>query len=273
MLKPYKHEGVICAEGNLLKNSRISRKIFSFIVDGLVIDTGPYSMSSDFTQFYQSYFVDQVVLTHSHEDHSGNASWFANQQIPIFCHRLGVEICSEDAPYPLYRQKTWGARKAFPAYPLSQKFSSRQLDWEVIETPGHADDHVALFCHNKGIMFTGDLYVQPHTKIAMDTESIPEIIQSIKKLLTYDFEAMFCSHSGYFPNGKDQLRTKLNYLEDLSGKIIQLYLEGKSVLEIKQLFFPKHYQMISISNGEWDTIHIVTSIINGYQEKFKKSSV
>ncbi|MBN6886545.1 endoribonuclease LACTB2 [Cytobacillus horneckiae] len=263
MLTIYKHDGVICAEGGLERNGKVVRTIYSFIVDGIVVDTGPKNLQTELVPFYESLSLKKVVLTHSHEDHSGNCPWFAEEmKLPVFVHSKGVEICAQHTPYPKYRQNTWGTREAFHALPLGSTISSNHYTWEVIYTPGHADDHIALFNKERGMMFSGDLYVDPHTRIAMDTESIPVIIQSLKKLLTYDFQSMFCAHSGYHANGKVQIKRKIDYLENLYEKVEKLYNEGGSVQEIKERLFPKKYGMIQLSNGEWDTLHIVSSIID-----------
>lgn len=97
-------------------------------------------------------------------------------------------------------------------------------------------------------------------------ENILEIIASLKRVLTYDFEEVFCNHAGFLKNGRKALERKLDYLLDLEGNIVKLYREGNTPEEIKDLLFPKKYPITFFSSGEWDSIHIVNSIIKHHEQ-------
>ena len=60
-----------------------------------------------------------------------------------------------------------------------------------------------------GQLFTGDLYCQEKTKVALREENIPTIIDSLTKVLTYEFGEVFCSHAGHLVDGRAALRRKL----------------------------------------------------------------
>ncbi len=138
---------------------------------------------------------------------------------------------------------------------------SRTTEWDVIYTPGHADDHVSLLDLKTGRLFTGDLFINPKTKVIMRTESIPLTMSSIQTLLSYDFESIFCCHAGYIKNGKEMLKKKLDYLGILCREVKALNKEGFTAAEIDNKLFPKKYPIIAVSEGEWDSLHIVTSIL------------
>ena len=260
MITIYEKEGVLCAEGFL---EATKRKIFVYLTDGLLIDTGPRKLEAELIPFYENQSFDQVVLTHSHEDHSGTAAWIQmHRNVPIFMHEKGIALCAKPGNYPLYRQKSWGIRDAFTALPIGDVIRSRHHRWEVIYTPGHADDHIALLHKETGRLFTGDLFVQTKTKISMATESIPQIMDSIRKLLTYDISSIFCSHSGYFKEGRKTLKQKLSYLEELTASVERLYDEGMPPEEIAHQLFPKKYPIISLSEREWDPVHLINSILS-----------
>lgn len=262
MIDVYEREGVTCVEGIIGRPGHKETKIYLFLVDGMLIDTGPKCLESDLIPFYENNSFDQVTLTHSHEDHTGTASWIQeNRDVPIFIHDKGISICAQPCPYPKYRQVSWGIRKEFKALPLGDTVQTRNQEWKVIYTPGHADDHVSLFHEETGRLFPGDLFVAPKTKVIMDSESIPLIMNSIRTLLSYDFESIFCCHAGYIKDGKRMMRQKLAYLEDLSGEVNRLHKEGLSITEIDKKLFPKKYPIVAVSGGEWDSLHIVSSII------------
>ncbi|MCM3586650.1 MBL fold metallo-hydrolase [Mesobacillus maritimus] len=255
-------EEVICFKGDVVKIGQKAGTVYLFLVDGMIIDTGPQCIESEIILFYKEHSFDLVTLTHSHEDHSGTAAWIQeNHEVPIFVHEKGVHLCAEPCNYPKYRQKTWGIRREFRASPLANKIQSRTEEWEVIYTPGHAEDHVALFNKKTGRMFSGDLFVSPRTKVIMASESTPVTMESIRTLLDYDFGPMYCCHSGYHENGKALLRQKLDYLENITGEVKHLYHQGRSVAEINDKLFPTKYPIIEVSSGEWDSVHIITSVL------------
>ncbi|WP_462413064.1 MBL fold metallo-hydrolase [Neobacillus sp. Marseille-QA0830] len=267
MIKVEVNQDVICIEGSVVNSGRKLGTVYAFLVDGMLVDTGPQIIESDFTSFFQDQNFELVTLTHSHEDHSGNASWIQKtKQVPIYVHPLGVGICAKASPYPKYRQLAWGVREEFQALTLGGTIESQTRQWKVIYTPGHAEDHVSLLDQDTGVLFSGDIYVNPRTKVIMDSESIPVIMNSIRTLLSHDFDSMFCCHAGYIPNGKTMLKKKLEYLENLSGEVEVLYKEGLSAEELKQKLFPKQYPIIHVSSGQWDSLHIITSILSNIQK-------
>lgn len=259
MLNIYEKEGVMCAEGLLSQG----RKVFVYWVDGMLIDTGAEKLLESLMPFYKQHEFDQVVLTHNHEDHSGTAAWIEEHlRTPIYVHPQGIELCRLPGDYPRYRQLTWGGRRAFQPLPLPEIVFSRNREWQVIHTPGHADDHVSLYNEATGQLFSGDLFVSPKTKVLMASESVPLIMASLKKLLATDFRSLFCSHAGYFPNGREMLEAKLRNLEKLTGDVTFLAREGLSAPEIRDRLLPGAYPIITFSEGEWDSLHVIGSILN-----------
>jgi endoribonuclease LACTB2 len=257
------HEDVICVEGNVQSSGIKLGTVYSFLIDGLVIDTGPQCLETALIPFYEKHSFELVALTHSHEDHSGLAPWIQqHKKVPIYVHPKGIEICAQTCPYPKYRQITWGVREAFNALPLGNTIHSRNQEWKVIYTPGHADDHVSFFHEETGRLFSGDLLVSAKTKVIMDSESIPVIIHSLRRLLELNFQSLFCCHAGYIENGKQMMKQKLDYLENLSGEVGNLFKEGRSIEEIHQMLFPKKYPIVAFSEGEWDSRHIISSIVS-----------
>ncbi|GAB3062089.1 MBL fold metallo-hydrolase [Virgibacillus ainsalahensis] len=259
MFQVYEREDITCVEMTVPKMGNV----FAFLVDGMLIDTGPQHLETELIPFYENVSFDLVALTHSHEDHTGTAPWIQdNLNIPIYIHPMGIDICSQPYPYPKYRQDTWGLRKEFKGLPIKDTIQSRKKEWKVIETPGHAADHISLFHKETGTLFSGDLFVTPKTKVIMRSESIPQIMDSIRTILTHDVGPMFCCHAGYIQDGQEKLKQKLEYLENLYGEVKYLHEEGLSMEEIDKKLFRKKYPITSVSEGEWDSFHIVSSIVS-----------
>ena len=235
---------------------------FCFEIDGILIDSGSQSLLADFKSFFNQADIDQLFLTHNHEDHTGGAAFLQQTyDIPVYINEMSVHDCKKVANYPQYRKVFWGKREPFEAKPIGNTFSSRHATWEVIATPGHTADHLSFLNQSTGQLFSGDLYVQPKTKVIMRNEDIPSIIASLQKVLTYDFEEMFCCHAGYVKDGRKVLTNKLEYLTSLQAEVLDLYKQGWEEKEIRKKMFPKKYPITYLSFGDWDSNHLIRSIL------------
>ncbi|MDM5317157.1 MBL fold metallo-hydrolase [Fictibacillus sp. b24] len=254
--------GVAYVNGELMFQG-VALNVYSYLVDGVLIDTGAQSLHNYFEPFIDTADFDQVMMTHFHEDHTGCAAYIERtKKVPLFLDEKTIDYCSQRADYPLYRKFFWGKRKPFHAEAMPATFQSRNATWEVIPTPGHAHDHNAFLNHQTGQLFTGDLFVSERTKVALEEESIPDIIRSLERVLTYDFQDVFCSHAGLLSDGRAALERKRDYLVSIQHEVLTLQKQGDTPEAIRQKLFPKKFPIIKLSSGEWDSLHIVTSIMN-----------
>jgi len=111
-------------------------------------------------------------------------------------------------------------------------------------------------------MFGGDLYVQRQPKSIFSFESIPELIQSLQRILTYDFTTYMCSHVGIIPDGRKAIKGKLDYLLSIQDQVIYLHEKGWSFTEIKKKLFPGRHILHYISLFDNSPTHIIRSIID-----------
>ncbi|KGR77743.1 beta-lactamase [Ureibacillus manganicus DSM 26584] len=240
-----------------------SMNVYSYLIDGVLIDTGARSLHKYFESFIDHADFDQVLITHHHEDHTGCAAYIEKtKKTPIYINEKSINICTDKADYPFYRKAFWGIRMPFHTHPTPTIFQSRNATWDVIDTPGHAFDHQSFLNRETGQLFTGDLFVQVHTKLLLSNESIPTIIQSLEKVLSFDFNEVICQHAGFVNDGRIQIQKKLDYLVSIQQEVMELNKIGYSASEICGKLFPKKYPIIKLSRGEWDSLHIVNSILN-----------
>lgn len=259
-LKIIKHNGVISAGCTVkLFGSRLATYVY--VVDGLLIDTGPSKFTRQYIDFFKSQHLELAALTHFHEDHSGNAFWLDKQGIEVYIHPSSISICQEKAKIPFYRRLFWGKREKFSPRVLGDTLETKTKKWQVIEAPGHSFDHVAFYDRQIGALFTGDLFVTPKTKLIMSSENIPQIIRSLRSLQQFDFQTLYCGHAGVVEKGKEMLAKKLAYLVELTGEVQELHSKGWSIKAINKKIFPQNAPLTYISSNEWASEHIIRSII------------
>lgn len=241
----------------------ITLKASIYFIDGLLIDTGTIRKKKQLIPIFNAWDIDKVLLTHHHEDHSGLAYWLESEKkVPIYSHKLGVQKGTINSRLPFYRRVFWGPKKSYNPLETDETFSTKQYTWEVIHTPGHAKDHIALYNKEKGWLFGGDLYVQRRPKSMFSFESVPHLIQSLEKVLTYDFTTYICSHVGVIPNGYEVIAEKLSYLYFIQKKVLTLHKQGLSAVDIRKQLLPEHHLLHYLSFFDNSPIHLIRSIIN-----------
>ena len=260
-MKIYSMEDLVQAELTILRAGQ-KLKVSVFLMDGLLIDTGPSRKQDELISLFEQSDIEQVILTHHHEDHAGMAHWLEQGQLPVYMHQNGIAHCQRKERLPLYRRLTWGKRLPFHALPAAEHFQTEHYAWETIHTPGHADDHIALYNKEKGWMFGGDLYVHPRPKSMYRFESLPQLIHSLRRILSYDFDVYIDSHYGIIQDGKHKVREKLQYLIDIQQQVLFLYNEGATSGEIRKKMFPNRHFMHYISLFENSPRHLINSIID-----------
>ncbi len=261
MLEISKFHDVLCAHGRV-KAFGTNMDVFLYIIDGLLIDTGPSRLKSSI-EFFENNEINQVAITHNHEDHSGMAWWLqANKMVPIYLSTISHEQAKKQARLPIYRTITWGKRRPYLPQAYQDKIKTEKYSFQVIDTPGHAIDHITLYEQSKGWLFTGDLYLGTKEIVCLREENIPQKIKSLQKLSKLDFDTIFCSHTGvHHEKAKVKLTKKLDFLLDLQAKTKKLQHKGWSAKKIDKKLFPKKPPVYYVSTGEWSSYNIINSLM------------
>src|SRR2546427_9231964 len=116
-----------------------------YLVDGLLIDSGPPSLARDVRRLVRELGVRQCVTTHYHEDHSGNHALLAGAlRITPLAHAVGAgRLAQRDAAPQLYRRLAWGVREPARVTPLGDWLETPRHRFQGIPTPRPPPDHWA----------------------------------------------------------------------------------------------------------------------------------
>ncbi len=213
--------------------------VYYYLLDGLLIDTGPKNLEHLAAAFFESQQIRQVVLTHNHEDHSGMAAWLQEKKmVPVYLHEHSLEEAREESFLSPYRLEIWGSRRAFSALPLPESIRTEKYEFEVIDTPGHCRYHKVLLLKEKGWLFSGDLLTVLMPTAVFREENLSDLIVSLVRVSKLPFETVFCTHNGILEHGKQLFERKLDYLLGLQEQVRALRAKGLTDSVITRMLFP-----------------------------------
>lgn len=203
-------------------------------VDGLLVDSGPPNQAREVSSLCRELAVRQCVTTHHHEDHSGNHRLLNDKfHITPLAHATGVaRIIQPEAHPQIYRRATWGLPTPAQTEAVGEWLETPRLRFQVIHTPGHAEDHIALYEPDREWLFSGDLYLAPKLKYLRADEDIYAMLDSLHRVIALKPKALFCQHRGCVQDGTAMLRHKLNFLAELGERIHDLHRNGLAEGEI-----------------------------------------
>ncbi len=247
-------------------------EVFSFLVDGLLVDTGLAYLHKPFMQWLAQFPPSQLVLTHHHEDHSGNAAAALKQfGIPGYAHPLAVEKMHSGFSLHPYRLVMFGKPGTCELQPIAPRIETPNYVFDVYKTTGHADDHICLHEPNQGWLFSGDLYLGRRVQVGKKEESIPLQIASLEKLLTLDFDQLYCCHLPRLTQGKTYLREKYDFLVSSRDTILELNRRGLSMGEIrKEMRWPEKWLWRALTLNDVSATHLINSVIQYPQNVLPK---
>ena len=232
--------------------------VYCYLFGQTMIDTGQSHMERQVLGIAKENRVKHVCLTHHHEDHSGNGAMLHKHMgIEVFGHPLTGEKLK--TPYKIlpYQKYVWGKTTPLAVCPFPDTMETGLGKMISLHTPGHARDHVVYFLSGKGIVFSGDLYLGDRIRYFRADEDMGTQISSLKKVLELDFSILLCSHNPRVKNGRQHIRNKLDFLENLYGNIIALWEKGVAEREIfRRLRLKEEYVIkcfcfgnVSMGNG------------------------
>ncbi|MEL6533980.1 MAG: MBL fold metallo-hydrolase [Bacteroidota bacterium] len=242
--------------------------VHAYFVDGLLIDTGQRRMAKEVQAAVGELPVEQMLITHHHEDHTGNLRALRQHfNAPVYASERCLQLMEKPPALSLVQKILFLDRPAARGLtPLEGTLETERYRFQVIPIPGHAPDMIALYEPQQGWLFSADLYVLKRPRYMLREESVAQQIRSMERVLSLDFDQMFCAHNPQLKEGKTKLSAKLQVLKELSAEVIALHEQGYSLRGIRNtLTVKEHWGVRLLSGGLLSAHNIIASIVRDHQ--------
>jgi glyoxylase-like metal-dependent hydrolase (beta-lactamase superfamily II) len=209
--------------------------------------------------------IEQVVCTHSHEDHvAGNRALAAGHGARLLAHPLAVPVLAaprELQPQQLYRRILWGYPEPSTAFAIGDELEADGRRYRVIHTPGHSPDHICLLEPREGWLFTGDAFVGGQDRALRREADVHAIIRSLRLLLELDPRVLFPGSGTVYCEPRQVLREKIEYLEQLGDRVHALAARGLSVRRIRRRLLGPEPWIATVTQGDFTGENLIRSFL------------
>ena len=238
--------------------------VFCYGFEGTMVDTGISSVAGEIAEFARTHRIGSALLTHHHEDHSGNAALLAREGTEVFASAAGVRLVRRRLPRRFYQHALWGEAEGVAASAVTATVPFGRFEARVIPAVGHSVDQVAYLVPEKGWLFSGDAFVAEKIKVFRGDEDFYDTVETMRRFLLLDFDALLCAHRPRFSGGKEAIRGKLAWLVELEGRVKTLYGKGYSVRAIaRHLALTTSSAFYVLTFGDATTANLVRSVVKG----------
>jgi glyoxylase-like metal-dependent hydrolase (beta-lactamase superfamily II) len=229
----------------------------AYLLHGVLVDSGLAHAQGGLLAAARALAPRGVVVTHSHEDHAGNAAALAAGGMPIRMHPRCEAVLRDRPPIRAYRRLVWG-RPARLAGPLLD-FDPAPL--QVIALPGHTTDHQVVWDAERRVLVSGDLYLGVKVRVAHASESPRALVASLRAAAALEPRILLDAHRGVVADAAGRLRAKVAWLQETIGAIEALAASGIGPREIRRRVLGREAAVGWASGGEYSKLAFVLAVL------------
>ena len=227
----------------------------AYYTRGQLIDTGFPAVAREFSAWLDRERPKGVLVTHHHEDHSGNLELVAARGVPVAIADITLRAMRGLAPLKLYRRICWGSPP--PLRSPVTPFTPAGL--RLMPSAGHTPDHHVVWDAERETLFAADLFLGVKVRVAADTERIPLLVQNLRAAIALAPKRVFCAHRGMLKDPLGTLRAKADWLEAFIGDVARMRAEGMSDAAIARRLLGREGATRWLTRGEVSRVNLVRS--------------
>lgn len=209
----------------------------AYWVDGLLIDSGPRCAAPELLRILKQVHVDQIVVTHGHEDNIGGLATLAAHypKATIYAAPRTIPLIQQPTLLKLhfYQRFTWGVPEAVTNVTsldaVGNEVRTLHHHFRVLDTPGHTRDHISLFEPQHHWLFCGDAFIGGHERSCTEEFDLLTTIGTLHTLMSLRPEKLLPASGNVRRAAQTEISEKLEYFRWLTGKVAQLEAAGKTV--------------------------------------------
>jgi glyoxylase-like metal-dependent hydrolase (beta-lactamase superfamily II)/predicted DCC family thiol-disulfide oxidoreductase YuxK len=230
----------------------------AIIYDGIAIDPGSPKMRRSLARHLRrvKQKITKVVATHAHEEHVGNLNWLSDLTgAPVYVSEMTAQFLTPFKKLPWVRAIIIGQPPDLkkPYSILGETVETEFGSLQVIPTPGHCDDHIALYDPKEKVLLAGDAFMGSYFATPNPDVDSRKWLLSLERLMELDVEILVEGHGHIhtlrtdildFPgvvirqDPKVAISQKLDYLRWLREQIQAGFQEQLPVRVIEASCFP-----------------------------------
>jgi glyoxylase-like metal-dependent hydrolase (beta-lactamase superfamily II) len=250
---------------------RLSRSLFgrplrwayAYLIDGLLIDTGPPATARELVAALQRQRLTQVLNTHHHEDHFGASALLQRTYgMPPMAPAMVAPLLAAPPRIEFYRRVVWGRPEPVVACAVEDsRVATDHHSFQMVHAPGHSGDHHILFEPQQRWLFAADLYLAERAKYLRRGEDLGQLMASLGLAARLAPEVLFCAHAGPVLDGTAALQRKISYWEDVIASAHSLRSQGLSPERIRDCLLGPEGTMTRISRGHFSKLNLVRAAL------------
>lgn len=236
----------------------------SYLVDGLLVDTGIAREEGMFLRSLDGIPVRMIVNTHSHEDHIGcNGLLQSVRRLPVLAHPLALPVLMDPRLLALlpYQRFLFGPPRPSKGDPVGGSVTTGRCAFRVLALPGHSRDHIGLFEETRGWLFCGDAYIGGRDRVLRRDYDVWDMIRTFRSLAALPINVMYTGTGHVLRDPVRRIGRKLEYLLEMEEKVRDLKNSGMEEREIARRLFPGDLFLRLATSGHFAAAHLVRSFL------------
>ena len=259
MLQVTRHDDVTRLRWSTRTSRAMRFEVSAYLVRGVLVDTGFPAIGKELARWAREARPTGALVTHHHEDHSGNVGRLAALGIPVGSAPETLVRIAHPEPIGWYRRLCWGSARPLAQQP--EPFSHPALT--LLHTPGHSVDHHVVWDAERETIFGGDLFIGVKVRIAHPGEDIRGQVAVLRRIAALAPTRFFDAHRGPLERPVELLLAKAQWIEEVVGGIERRAAQGWDARAIEADVLGRGDFTGLISRGDYAKRNIVESVLAG----------